>query len=67
MEEILDAINKIDKAFVAGKVTKKEVFLALPVIIIEIFKDVHAEKDIGEQKEFFKRLEDAVYELLDED
>jgi len=65
-DEIVDAVNRVADAFTVNHITNKEVYLALPVLIANIFEDLQVDKNIKAQQDFFEKLEGAVYEFLDE-
>ena len=57
--EISNAISRINKAFSENDITLREVYLALPDIIMSLFKYLHY-NDLEKQKNFFKDLEEVV-------
>ena len=66
--EVLNAIERVSKAFSEKHITIKEVYLSLPVLVAMIFEDQHITKDLEEQKKFYKDLKNAVDFLIgDED
>ena len=57
--EISNAISRINKAFSENNITLREVYLALPDMIMSLFKYLHY-NDLEKQKNFFKDLEEVV-------
>ena len=62
--EVLNAIERISKAFSEKHITVKEVYLSLPVLVAMVFEDQHITKDLKEQKRFYKDLKNTVDFLI---
>jgi hypothetical protein len=62
--QMRDAVKKISDAFDKDNISVKEFVLAQPILIIAVFNMLKINKDKEKQSEFFKDLENAVYETL---
>ena len=62
--EMVNASKRVSEAFDCKQITEKEFLLALPVLILDMFKFMHIESDTEAQQKFFKDIENSVYETL---
>jgi len=58
--EFNNAARRVSDAFDAKEITEKEFLLALPILIIDLFKFMHIENDAEAQQKFFKDIENSV-------
>ena len=63
-KELENAVKRINEAFTAKQIKDKELVIALPLLIISIFKDANMLNDTEAQKKFFRDLENTVYITL---
>jgi len=62
LNEMLNAIRHINKAFSENDITSREVYLALPTLIMSLFKYLHYD-NLEKQKKFFEDLEEVVLNM----
>ena len=62
--EFNNAARRVSEAFDTKKITEKEFLLALPILIIDLFKFMHIENDAEAQQKFFKDIENSVSDTL---
>jgi len=62
--EFNNAAKRVSEAFDTKGITEKEFLLALPILIIDLFKFMHIENDVEAQQKFFKDIEKGVSDTL---
>jgi len=62
-KKIENAIKHISKVFNDNNITTEEIYIALPDIIVTLFEQLNY-NDFEKQKQFFKNLEEVVYEKI---
>jgi len=62
--EFNNAARRVSEAFDTKEITEKEFLLALPILIIDLFKFMHIENDVEAQQKFFKDIENSVSDTL---
>jgi len=63
-KKLENAVKRIDEAFSAKHITDMELVIALPLLIISIFRDADMLNDKEAQQKFFRDLENTVYTTL---
>jgi len=63
-EKLENAVKRINEAFATKHITDMEVVIALPLLIVSIFKDADMLNDAEAQQKFFRNLENTVYTTL---
>jgi len=62
--EFNNAAKRVSEAFDTKDITEKEFLLALPILIIDLFRFLHIENDSEAQQKFFKDIENSTYDTL---
>jgi len=62
--ELKNAATRVSEAFDIKQISEKEFLLALPILIIDLFKFMHIENDVEAQQKFFKDIESSIFETL---
>jgi len=62
--EMISAVKRVSEAFDTKDITEKEFLLALPILILDLFKFLHIENDTEAQQKFFKDTESMIYDTL---